>query len=258
MELADLCEIAASTGYQAICMRPSQISIESTSEQISAAVETLGRYGLSVTMVSGDIDIVYNNDRGPSCLSNIQPHLELATALGAPLIRVCLKHPSDVELARRAADQAAARGLTLVQQCHVQSPFETADQIETNLRAIDHPNFGLIFEAANLQQCGQPYGRATIDRLVPWIRNVYLQNQRLHPNGTVTLDTWKGGSVSFDVIDIPESGSIQFEEIFNALKNVGYEGPVTVHQSAPKDGTSCRESAAQTAKILARLMQSPV
>ena len=73
-------------------------------------------------------------------------------------------------LLRHAADEAAQRALTLVHQCHVQSLFETVDEIEHRLSQIDRANFGLIFEAANLEQCAQDYGTATIQRLAPWIR----------------------------------------------------------------------------------------
>ncbi len=231
-------------------MRPSQLSIYSSPEAVEAGIQTIRQCGLGVTMVSGDVDIVYNNDRGPSCLTHITPHLDLADALGAPLIRVCLKKEDDIVTASRAADEAAERDITLVHQCHVQSLFETVDQIEQRLREIDRPNFGLIFEAANLEECRQDYGRATIARLAPWIRNVYLQNQRLTPTGDVKLDTWTHGPISFDIIDIPEPGGIDFLAVFEGLKQIGYDGIVTVHQSAPLDGTSSSESASRTANFL--------
>ena len=80
--------------------------------------------------------------------------------------------------------------MKLVHQCHVQSLFETIDEIVGRVREIGHPNFGLIFEAANLEQCGQDYGPAAIETLSAWIENVYLQNQRIRPYGAVTLETW--------------------------------------------------------------------
>jgi sugar phosphate isomerase/epimerase len=166
------------------------------------------------------------------------------------LIRVCIKTSDDLVAARRAASQAADRGLTLVHQCHVQSPFETVSQIERCLQEIDHPNFGLIFEAANLEECQQDYGPATIARLAPWIRNVYLQNQRLSPTGQITLDTWTQGPVSFDIIDIPEPGGIDFQSVFAGLHQIGYDGVVTVHQSAPQPSTNVHDSASKIASYL--------
>lgn len=254
MPLEQFCDLAAAAGYDAICMRPSQLSIHSSEDAIAAACETIGRRNLGVAMISGDVDIVYNNERGPRCLQNIAPHLDLAETLGAPMIRVCIKTSNDIRAAQLASDEAAKRGITLVHQCHVQSLFETVDQIERCLKQIDRSNFGLIFEAANLEECRQDYGRATIARLAPWIRNVYLQNQRIAANGNVTLETWTHGPISFDIMDIPDEGGIDFVRVFDGLKQAGYDGVVTVHQSAPEEGAGPIESAAHTAEYLRTLM----
>ena len=72
---------------------------------------------------------------------------------------------------------ATERKRKLVHQCHNQSLFETLDEIVLRLREIDRPNFGLIFEAANLELCGQGYGPAAIQRLAPWIENA-MQTER--------------------------------------------------------------------------------
>ena len=136
-----------------------------------------------MTMVSVDFDIVHHNDLGPDCLRNITPYLDLSESLGAPLIRFCIKKDQDFVAARAAAEEAATLGLRLAHQCHAESLFETVDQIIESLNRIDHPNFGLVFEAANLEECRQPYGPETIRKLAPWIVNVYLQNQRLNPKG---------------------------------------------------------------------------
>ena len=42
-------------------------------------------------MILGDFDIVYDNERGPNCLRNITPYLDLAEQLGSSMIRICLK-----------------------------------------------------------------------------------------------------------------------------------------------------------------------
>jgi sugar phosphate isomerase/epimerase len=254
MSLPELCDLAVEAGYEAICMRASQIGIHSPPDAVAAARDTIGARNLGVTMITGDFDIVYNNDRGPNCLRHITPYLNLAEDLGAPLVRVCIKTENDIAAACRAADEAAERRITLVHQCHVQSQFETVDEIEMRLRLIDRPNFGLIFEAANLEECRQDYGPTTIARLAPWIRNVYLQNQRLSADGAVTLDTWTHGPISFDIIGIPDIGGIDFDVVFDGLKQAGYDGIITVHQSAPEDGTGPTFAAARTATFLRTLM----
>ena len=254
MSLEELASLAVDAGYDAICMRASQIGVQSSEDQVTAARRVLDDRGLAVSMVTGDFDIVYNNENGPNCLREITPYLDLAEALGARLLRVCLKQPEDIRYAQAAADEAAERGLTLVHQCHTLSLFETLDGMVDTLEKINHSNFGLIFEAANLEGCRQEYGLEAVQRVAPWIRNVYLQNQQLNSEGAVTLNTWCAGPVSFDITQIHEPGGIDFESVFDGLKIIGYDGPVTVHQSGPEDGKTLPVSAAtQTAAYLREL-----
>ena len=167
MSLPEVASLAHGCGYHGVCMRASQVSIHSPPAAIEQADRILAEHGLSVTMVTGDFDVVYNNDQGPAGLRNITPYLDLAERLGSRLIRVAIKCDEDIPPAQRAADEAAQRGIHLAHQCHTQSLFETVDEIERTLRAIGRPNFGVIYEPANLQLCGQDYGRDTLERLAP-------------------------------------------------------------------------------------------
>ena len=254
LALPELARIAREAGYASLCMRASQVGIASSTTEVAEARRVLDEHGLRVNMISGDFNIVYNNDQGPACLRNIGPYLDLAEALGAPFIRVCIRTEGDLAAAQNASAAAAARGITLLHQCHVQSRFETVEQIIDSLETIDRENFGLIFEAANLEECRQSYGTETIRRLAPWIRNVYLQNQRLTPNGAITLDTWTHGPTTFDIIPITNETGIDFPSVFNGLREVGYDGPVTVHQSAPsEDPATIALAARETADYLTGL-----
>ena len=253
--LEELAVLAKQAGYDALCMRASQVGVQSTPEAQREAERIIREQGLSVTMVTGDFDVVYNNDDGPSCLRNIGPFLDLARTLEAPLIRVALKTEDDIPFAQQAADQAADVGIQLVHQCHTLSLFETVEAIEQTLKKIDRPNFGLIYEPANLEICGQDYGLETLERLAPWIVNVYLQNQILKPDGDVTLNTWCRGPVSFDLIPIHEPGGIDFSQVFQGLRSMGYDGPVTAHQSGiPSEPPE--QTAAATAQFLKGLMHA--
>jgi len=253
MPLDELARLAKRCGYAALCMRASQVGVQSPPEAIEAAAGCLAENGLAVSMVTGDFDTVYNNDNGPDALRNITPYLDLAEHLGAPRIRVAVKQESDIAHAQLAADEAAERGLQLVHQCHTLSLFETVDGIERTLTAIDRPNFGLVYEPANLEICGQDYGPATIERLAKWVFNVYLQNQLLKPDGALTLPTWCAGDVSFDLIPVHAPGGVDFGLVFAGLKAIGYDGAVTVHQSA-QPGETPEASAADTADFLRELI----
>ena len=253
LPLEEVTRIASSAGYDAICMRASQVGVQSPDNHVQAAADALRRSELKVSMITGDFDTVYNNDDGPKSLRNIAPYVDLAERFGAPMIRVALKKEPDIAAAQQAADIAAEAGMRLVHQCHTLSLFETVDSIEKTLKAINRENFGLILEPANLELCAQPYDATTIERLAPWIFNVYLQNQRLREDGAVTLETWCRGPISFDIIPIHEPGGIDYASVFASLKQIGYGGAVTVHQSA-SEGEDPLDSVSATARYLRSLM----
>ena len=97
MPLTELASLAKRCGYEALCMRASQVGVHSAPEEVERAVECLADSGLAVSMITGDFDTVYNNENGPNALRNITPYLRLAKRLGAPRIRVALKQESDIE-----------------------------------------------------------------------------------------------------------------------------------------------------------------
>jgi sugar phosphate isomerase/epimerase len=149
-------------------------------------------------MVTADYNVPLNNADGPNSLRAIGPSLDVAEALGCDLVRVCLKQREDIPYARTAVGSAADRGIRLAHQCHTSSLFEEVGPMLDVIKQIDHPNFGLIYEPANLLLCGQPYGIETLRQLSPHLMNVYVQNHRLDASGHESLPTFCRGDVRFD------------------------------------------------------------
>jgi sugar phosphate isomerase/epimerase len=228
---ADLVAIAAETGYNAVCMRASAGGVQTPLDELRRMRETVEARGLHVAMVTADFDVPLNNADGPNSLRDICPSLDVAEALGCDLIRVCLKKVDDLPPARDAAKKAADRGIRLAHQCHSSSIFETVDQILANLAAIGQPNFGLIYEPANLMLCGEPYGADTLRQLAPHLMNVYIQNHRLDEAGPVSLPTYCRGEVSFHHLPIWETGGVDTASVFAGLKEIGWTGHFTIHQA---------------------------
>jgi sugar phosphate isomerase/epimerase len=153
----------------------------------------------------------------------------------------------DIVWAQRASDAARERGITLTHQSHNRSLFERIDETLDVLKRVGRTNFGLTYEPANLECCGQAYGRETLKRFAPWLVNVYLQNQRLNPAGQSVMKTWCCGDVLFDQVPLWDNSGINFPEIMGALQELGYTGYVTVHQAAL---TTPREDAGKNAAYL--------
>lgn len=227
----EMVAMAVRYGFQAMCMRASVAGIHTPVEVVRELRAQLERAKLACSMVTGDFAVPQNNDYGPDGLRYIKPYLDLTSELRAPLIRVCMKREEDIYWARKAADEAAERGIRLAHQAHTGSLFESPENALKVLKAIGRPNFGLIYEPANWFVAGQEYGPAAIERIRPYLFNVYVQNHRLNPNGPSKIVTWGKGDVGVDHIGIWEKGGVDFDAVMAKLRAIGYEGTVTVHQA---------------------------
>ena len=227
----ELVSIAAETKYDALCMRASAGGVQTPFDELRRMRETIENNNLHVSMVTADSKVPLNGDDGPDSLRDIGPSLDVAEALGCKLIRVCLKKDEDIPHAREAAKQAADRGMCLAHQCHTTSIFERVKQIVANLEAIGQPNFGLIYEPANLMLCGESYGTDTLCQLAPHMMNVYIQNHQLDQEGPVSLPTFCRGEVRFHHLPIWESGGIDTSKVFSGLHEIEWEGHFTIHQA---------------------------
>ncbi len=249
----DLVSIAADTGYDAVCMRASAGGVQTPLDELRRMRAIVETKGLHVSMVTADFDVPLNNANGPNSLRDIGPSLDVAEALGCNLIRVCLKKDDDIPHAREAAKRAADRGIRLTHQCHTTSIFEQVDQILANLEAIGQPNFGLIYEPANLMLCGENYGPATLARLAPHIMNVYIQNHLLDPEGPITLPTYCRGNIHFHHLPIWETGGVDTIPVFEGLEQIHYTGLFTIHQA---EGIETADDARTYAKHCAEFVRS--
>ncbi len=231
MPFGDMLQLALRYGFQAMCFRASVAGTHTPVEVVREYRRELDEAKLQVSMITGDFAVPNNNDNGPDGLRYIKPYLDLAAELRAPLIRVCMKQQEDIYWAQRAADEAAERGIRLAHQSHASSLFETPENALKTLQAIGRTNFGLIYEAANWFLCGQEYGPAVIERIKPYLFNVYVQNHRLNPQGVSPVQTWVKGPVRVDHIGIWEKGGVDYDLVMSTFQKMNYSGYVTIHQA---------------------------
>jgi len=227
----EIVSIAAETGYDAICMRASAGGVQTPVSQLLRMADVVHAAGLRVSMVTADFQVPLNKDDGPNSLRDIGPSLEVASALHCDLVRVCLKTPDDIPFARDAAERASNRGIRLAHQCHTSSLFEEVGPMLDVVQQIDRPNFGIIFEPANLMLCGQAYDKTALEALKPFLFNVYVQNHRLDTNGPETLPTYCRGDVRFHHLELWEPGGVDFGAVFDGLRFVEYDEYFTIHQA---------------------------
>ena len=226
----ELAPQAKNAGFQGLSIRASVVSIDSPPERIAFVKNLLDSLGLNVSMVTGNLALAVNNAAATDAIRNITPHLDLAEQLGARLVRVMLHEPSDIASARQAADEAAERGLTLCQQMHWGSLFETVNGALDVLADIDRKNFGVTYEPANLLACGDNIDPESIRRMAPHLCNVYFQNICLDATSSATFNTRCNGPVGIRFLPIDDPGGIDLPPLVRTLKEIGYEGWFTIHQ----------------------------
>lgn len=231
MTLDELIDLAKAHGYEALCMRASQAGIHTPLDVVRELGHKIREAGLVVSMVTGDFAVPRNDETGPEGLRNITPFLDLAEAFGADLIRICMKEDDDIVWAQKACDEASERGIRLAHQAHCASLFETVEGSLRVLQEVGRSNFGIIYEPANWMIADQDYGPGTIQQLVPYLMNVYLQNHRFNDDGDATVSTWCKGKVRLDSLGVWDKSGVDYDEVFAGLRGIGYDGYVTVHQA---------------------------
>jgi len=171
LSFSEFIQLARKIGYEAMCMRASLVSIDTPAATIREMKRQLDSLGLAVSVITGNYEIPHNDERGTDSLRNITPHLDLADRFHSKMFRVCIKRPDDISWVQKACDEARERGIDLVHECHPASLFETVDGILDVVRQINRPNFGLIYEAASLYNCGDSAPHVAIPMLAPHIRD---------------------------------------------------------------------------------------
>jgi sugar phosphate isomerase/epimerase len=199
-------------------------------------------------MVLGNVALAANTPDAADVLRNITPHLDLAGALGAKLVRVMLQTADDVAPAQSACDEAAERGITLAQQTHWGTMAETVEQALDLVARVNRANFGITYELSNLMACGADPGPASLERLAPHIVNVYFQNVRLDPAGKHTFATRAQGVQPITYLPLDDADGIAIAPLIGELKRSAYAGWVTVHQPL-RDAQTVPEAIAEAARV---------
>lgn len=246
IDLLAIADVAASLGYDAMCLRPAQLSGMAGDEAHELA-EKLALKGLGVSLVTPTVEVVANTpDAGPQ-LAAIGRQLDLAEALGAGAIRVHVPASDYIGAAQRACDAAQERGLRLLQQTHANSPFETLESAAAFVRRINRENFGLIVEPVNLLLCGQWIYGGVLARCAESIVDVHVQNVQLD-SGTTRISTARGERM-VNHVPLGCSQGVDMNWLWKELRELDFTGFITVHQPA-LSGHSWQQTASDSLRYL--------
>ena len=193
--VTEFIRFAAQIGYQCVELRPKgQVTAQTTDTEVAEIRAALDETAVVCAFVT------FSEPQTEASMPALARMCEITVALGCPSIRVSV---SEVSWVQRACEVAADRGLKLVSQTHTGTPLETVEGALATCEQIA------------LQQLG--------DKLF----SVSLQNIKPVPEVEGEgIITYRGRGFRRCKIGDPEG--VDFEEVFEALHAVGYEGYATL------------------------------
>jgi L-ribulose-5-phosphate 3-epimerase len=172
--------------------------------------------------------------------------LEIGGELGTSMIRVSPGGPNafmanDYHYAKAAhwlnkcAERAQKLQIKLLLEIHNESLVETVDSSLRLLNLIEHDNVGMIHDAGNMYITETDYGRDSIVNLDKYLFHVHVKDEiRVKEVGApgTFLNLTHRGEEAFLQSRLGE-GEADHQPMFDALKEVGYNGWITLECHAP-------------------------
>jgi L-ribulose-5-phosphate 3-epimerase len=172
--------------------------------------------------------------------------LEIGGELGTSMIRVSPGGPNafmanDYHYAKAAhwlnkcAERAQKLQIKLLLEIHNESLVETVDSSLKLLNLIEHNNVGMIHDAGNMYITETDYGRDSIVNLDKYLFHVHVKDEiRVKEVGApgTFLNLTHRGEEAFLQSRLGE-GEADHQPMFDALKEVGYNGWITLECHAP-------------------------
>lgn len=209
---------AAGVGYKAVELRSSQLSEDTPDSEFQAIRQALDEHKVLCHYINCRVE--QTEETKPV----LRRHVAMAAALGCEFVQVRAEW---IPWLQDMCDFAADFGVKLFQQFHTGDIMETVAGAVTFTNNVDRPNFGIGYEPFNLMAAREDYGIETLKRIGEKLFVVKCQSLRHadDPNAAVEFEH-RGQRF---VRCLPDAaGGVDYPKVFAALKEFGYDGPVTI------------------------------
>ncbi|MFO0842048.1 MAG: sugar phosphate isomerase/epimerase family protein [Gemmataceae bacterium] len=265
--LEDAIEILAELGYRSVAitldwhaLNPRRKYEEETAKQRDRVVRLLRRHGMRCVVETGARFLVdIRRKHHPTLLDpeEAQRSLRLdflssscwlASEIEADAVsfwsgKAPAGEPEDDSWERLVAgcrwlcDRADRRGVRLAFEPEPGMFIDTMAKFEELHRRVDHPRFGLTLDIGHLQCMGEMPARPHIERWKDVLWNVHIEDMRRGVHDHLPFG----------------EGEIDFDEVFGALRDVGYQGGLHVELS--RHSHDAVEAARQSMEFLRRYIE---
>ena len=230
LPIESLIKMASYSGFKGISLRPSVVSTNTPTQSVLKLKDIFNLNKISVSMITSNIHLAKNDEYAANNLRNITPCLDLAEQLNTHLVRIMIKNNDDIKFAKKALDEAQERGIVLTQQTHWGTLAETIDETINLIKVIKRKNFGITYEPANLLACGSEYNVSGLEKLLPYIVNVYFQNIIIDKKGSHEFKTLGNGNVRVRYLHLNDKKGIDIKPLIKFLYAQKYTKWFTIHQ----------------------------
>ena len=209
-QLAD----AADWGYQGFEIRKSQLPAR---EEWDATREALQKNNLELVFVPlGGLPV------DEESTADFQNAIEFIAHLNGKFARL-IPREENYDALRRAANLAGERGVKLISQLHVNTLTDTVQHCEEFFAKLNHPNYGLIFDACHLPFSETTSINEAAKRLAPWTDVLNLQTYRLAQAGSARGSQTIGGK-DWEMTMPGDPGGTDLAESLRAVRANGFDG----------------------------------
>jgi len=157
------------------------------------------------------------------------------------------RDPSDplraevVEVTRQVCDHCAGNG----QRLHLETGQETADTLLAFMGDVGRDNLFVNFDPANMILYGSGQPLEALRRVGRYVRSVHCKDARWAQRPG---EEW-GQEVPLG------QGDVNMEQFLITLKEIGYDGPLTIEREIPQDPARQKEEIGQGIRLLTELME---
>ena len=215
--LDDFVQFAVAHGYDGVALRPGQLDGTNPPEEADRIARLLEEKGMVCSFMRGGA-LADQESYEAYCRM-----VDNALRVDCRLVQPSIRDESGIPWAQELCDYAAERSVRICPQLHGNTLHETVPKCLELFGRVDRSNFGLNFEASHLLlQKQEIQNGAAVRAIGDRIFTVCVQNYKLEDDGFVSC--------------LPgDPDGVDFEDVFGALKDIGYDGAVT-HMSGSHPG----------------------
>ncbi|NUQ65275.1 MAG: sugar phosphate isomerase/epimerase [Pirellulales bacterium] len=129
------------------------------------------------------------------------------------------------------------------QRLHLETGQETADALLQFIAAVGRDNLFINFDPANMVLYGSGQPIEALRKVGRFVRSVHCKDAR-----------WAANPGKEWGAEVPVGqGDVNFERFLATLKEIGYDGPLTIEREIPQDPTRQKAEISQAVKVLTDL-----